>query len=88
MIHPSLRKRLICLLVQWSSWQWSAWLKKDIPEGVLGGILTARDIANLNLKDTDLVVLSACHTDNGKATAEECTAYNVLLKRLELEHLY
>lgn len=48
----------------------AAWLKKDIPEGVLGGILTARDIANLNLKDTDLVVLSACCTAKGKATAE------------------
>lgn len=48
----------------------AAWLKKDIPEGVLGGVLTARDIANLNLKDTDLVVLSACHTAKGKATAE------------------
>lgn len=48
----------------------AAWLKKDIPEGVLGGVLTARDIANLNFKGTDLVVLSACRTAKGKATAE------------------
>lgn len=48
----------------------AAWLKKEIPRGVLGGVLTARDIANLNFKGTDLVVLSACRTAEGKATAE------------------
>lgn len=48
----------------------AAWLGKDIPSGVLGGILTARDIANLNFKGTNLVMLSACKTAKGKVTAE------------------
>lgn len=48
----------------------AAWLGKEVPPGVLGGILTARDIANLNLKGTDLVMLSACKTAQGNVTAE------------------
>lgn len=48
----------------------AAWLGKEVPSGVLGGILTARDIANLNFKGTDLVMLSACKTAQGKVTAE------------------
>ena len=48
----------------------AAWLGKEIPSGVLGGILTARDIANLDFKGTDLVMLSACKTAQGNVTAE------------------
>lgn len=48
----------------------AAWLGKKVPSGVLGGILTARDIANLNFKGTDLVMLSACKTAQGNVTAE------------------
>ena len=48
----------------------AAWLGREIPTGVLGGILSARDISNLNLKGTDLVVLSACKTAQGNVTAE------------------
>lgn len=48
----------------------AAWLGKEIPFGVLGGILTARDIANLNFKGTDIVMLSACNTAQGNVTAE------------------
>lgn len=48
----------------------AAWLGREIPAGVLGGILSARDISNLNLKGTDLVVLSACKTAQGNVTAE------------------
>ena len=48
----------------------AAWLGKEIPPGVLGGILTARDIANLDFKGTDLVMLSACKTAQGNVTAE------------------
>ena len=46
------------------------WLGKDLPEGVLGGILTASDIARLDLSGVDLLVLSACNTGRGAATAE------------------
>lgn len=46
------------------------WLGKQLPKGVLGGILTANDIARLDLSNTDMVVLSACQTGQGKATSE------------------
>ena len=48
----------------------AAWLGKPLPKGVLGGILTANDIARLDLSNTDMVVLSACQTGQGKATSE------------------
>lgn len=48
----------------------AAWLGKQVPMGVMGGILTARDISNLNFKNTDLVVLSACQTAQGQVTSE------------------
>ena len=48
----------------------TAWLGKQLPKGVLGGILTANDIARLDLSNTDMAVLSACQTGQGKATAE------------------
>ncbi len=48
----------------------AAWLGKPLPKGVLGGILTANDIARLDLSNTDMVVLSACQSGQGKATAE------------------
>ncbi len=46
------------------------WLGKQLPQGVLGGILTANDISRLDLNGTDMVVLSACQTGQGKATPE------------------
>lgn len=46
------------------------WLGKPLPKGVLGGILSANDIARLDLSNTDMVVLSACQTGQGKATSE------------------
>lgn len=48
----------------------AAWMGNPLPEGVLGGILTANRIARLDLSGTDMVVLSACQSGAGKATSE------------------
>ena len=48
----------------------AAWQGKELPDGTLGGILTANNIACLDLSNTDMVVLSACQTGQGNATAE------------------
>ena len=48
----------------------AAWQGKKLPEGVLGGIITANDIARMDLSDTDMVVMSACKSGQGKATSE------------------
>ena len=48
----------------------AAWRGKELPAGTLGGVITANSIAHLDLSDTDMVVLSACQTGQGNATAE------------------
>ena len=48
----------------------AAWLRQKLPQGVLGGILTAADIARMDLTGVDMVVLSACHSGRGEATPE------------------
>ena len=48
----------------------AAWRGKELPAGTLGGVLTANNIAHLDLSNTDMVVLSACQTGQGNATAE------------------
>ena len=48
----------------------AAWLGKELPQGVLGGILTAANISRLDLSGIQMAVLSACQTGQGKATAE------------------
>lgn len=48
----------------------AAWQGKQLPEGVLGGVLTASNISHLDLSGTDMVVLSTCQSGQGEATPE------------------
>lgn len=48
----------------------AAWSGKKLPEGVLGGVLTANNISCLDFSNTDMVVLSACQTGQGNVTSE------------------
>jgi CHAT domain-containing protein/tetratricopeptide (TPR) repeat protein len=48
-----------------------AWTNKNVVDGIEDGILTAEEIAYLNLSNTKLVVLSACETGLGEINNSE-----------------
>lgn len=63
--HPLVRSGLILAGAN------SAWQGKSKPESLEDGILTAHEIAQMNLKQTELVVLSACDTGLGELKGNE-----------------
>ena len=48
-----------------------AWRGISIPSNVEDGILTAKEVSNLNLMNTELVILSACKTGQGDVKGSE-----------------
>ena len=47
-----------------------AWRGDVLPEGVLGGILTASKISRMDLEGNEITILSACQTGQGETTPE------------------
>ena len=48
----------------------AAWKGEKLPQGILGGILTAETISRLDLSKTEMAVLSACQSGQGQASSE------------------
>ena len=63
--HPMIRSGLIMAGAK------QAWLTGKHPEGQEDGILTAYEISQMNLSNTELVVLSACETGLGQVSGNE-----------------
>ncbi|MBP9210240.1 MAG: CHAT domain-containing protein [Saprospiraceae bacterium] len=64
--HPMIRSGL---LLAGSNYAWTT--GKPINEGVEDGVLTAYEISQMNLSNTELVVLSACETGLGDIQGNE-----------------
>ena len=47
-----------------------AWKGEQVPVGIDDGIATSSEISNMNLSNTDLIVLSACETGLGEVNDE------------------
>jgi CHAT domain-containing protein len=47
-----------------------AWNGKEVPTGIEDGILTSKELSQLDLRGLDLVVMSACQTGLGEITGE------------------
>ncbi len=63
--HPMIRSGLIMAGAK------KAWLTGKHPAGQEDGILTAYEISQMNLSNTELVVLSACETGLGQVSGNE-----------------
>jgi CHAT domain-containing protein len=63
--HPMIRSGLILAGAK------QAWLTGKHPEGQEDGVLTAYEISQMNLSNTELVVLSACETGLGQVSGTE-----------------
>lgn len=48
----------------------AAWLGKELPQGVMGGVVSAGNISCIDLSNVNLLVLSACKSGMGKVTRE------------------
>lgn len=48
----------------------AGWLGRELPDGVLNGLLTANDISRLDLSSTSLVCLASCNSGLGEITSE------------------
>lgn len=63
------------------------YLKRNIPDGVMGGLLTSADISELNLSRTQMVVLSACKTGLGETTNEGVYGLQRAFKKARVQTL-
>ncbi|MCB9267137.1 MAG: CHAT domain-containing protein [Lewinellaceae bacterium] len=63
--HPMIRSGLILAGGN------QAWRGKPVPEGLEDGILTAYEVSQVDLRNTELVVLSACETGLGDIEGNE-----------------